>query len=662
MCGIVGWVSWESQPEVSVLEEMNFQLIHRGPDAGAIFAKGPMAFGHRRLSIIDLHASANQPMISKCNRYVIVFNGEIYNFKALRDELRTLGAKFKTNGDTEVILEAFKIWGYDCLERLEGMFAFALWDSAKEELFLARDRLGEKPLYYSQIARRGLVFASELRSLRSNPYISSDIDLNAFSQYLTLNYVSGNHSMIKNVSKLLPGHFLVYSKNSKLRLYPYWDLASFYNAKKSNLSVEAAAGQLKILLDNAVEARMVSDVPIGAFLSGGIDSSTIVASMVKAAGSGPVNTFCIGFDEQGYSEAREAQQVAIFLNAAHHELIIGKNIKQDFKKIICSMDEPVADTSFIPFYYLAKFAHQSVKVALSGDGGDELLAGYETYSADKLRFMLGWIPTIGWDIAQQYIDRLIPVNHGKVSFDYKLKQFIKGQKLNADQAHLFWRTIFDKSEKFEIITPDIANEMSSINPFEYHFSKLAEVPDAHYLDRAMYLDLKTWLPDDILTKVDRATMAHSLESRAPFLDRKIVEFCANMPINYKLNGFNKKYLLKISQKNVLPNSVLHQKKKGFNAPLAKWMNSELKDLMYSETMGTNLNQYVKRESILKLWDEHGKGKRDNSFKLFGLTCLSIWLTGVNSTTKCNFEQPSKEAKDVLVTKTSRPASQSSHDL
>lgn len=627
MCGIVGWVSWGCPPEVSILEKMNSQLIHRGPDAGAIFADGPMAFGHRRLSIIDLNASANQPMVSQCKRYVIVFNGEIYNFKALRKELEILGATFNTNGDTEVILEAFKFWGYDCLEHLEGMFAFALWDSAKEELFLARDRLGEKPLYYSQISGRGLVFASELQSLRSNPYVSSAIDPSAFSQYLTINYVSGNHSMIKGVSKLLPGHFLVFSKNNKVKLYSYWDLASFYNAKKSNLSSEAAAVQLKHLLDEAVEARMVSDVPIGAFLSGGIDSSSIVASMVRATGPGLVNTFCIGFDEKGYSEAGEAQQVAKFLNAEHHELIVGKNIHLDFKKIICAMDEPVADTSFIPFYYLAKFAHQSVKVALSGDGGDELLAGYETYSADKLKSMLGWVPTIGWDIARQYIDKLIPVNHDKVSFDYKLKQFIKGQKLNADQAHLFWRTIFDKSEKFEIVTPEIAREMSSVNPFEYHFSKLAEVPDAHYLDRAMYLDLKTWLPDDILTKVDRATMAHSLESRAPFLDRKIVEFCANLPVNFKMNGFNKKYLLKKSQKNILPKSVLQQKKKGFNAPLAKWMNEDLKEVMYQATTNDNLGQYFQIESIRKLWQDHERFQSDNSYKLFGLTCFSLWLQG-----------------------------------
>ena len=627
MCGIVGWVSWGSPPEASVLEKMNSQLIHRGPDAGAIFANGPMAFGHRRLSIIDLHANANQPMKSHCNRYVIVFNGEIYNFKALRNELRVLGAKFNTNGDTEVILEAFKIWGYDCLEHLEGMFAFALWDSAKGELFLARDRLGEKPLYYSQIAGRGLVFASELQSLRSNPYISSEIDLNAFSQYLTLNYVSGDHSMIKGVSKLLPGHFLTYSKNSQIRLLPYWDLASFYNAKKSDLSEEAAAGQLKILLDKAVDARMVSDVPIGAFLSGGVDSSSIVASMVRATGPGLVNTFCIGFDEPGYSEAGEAKQVAKYLNTAHHELIVGENIHHDFKKIICSMDEPVADTSFIPFYFLAKFAHQSVKVALSGDGGDELLAGYETYSADKLRSILSWVPKIGWEISQHCIDRLMPVNHGKVSFDYKLRRFVKGQKLDADQAHLFWRTIFDDSEKFQIINPEIGREMSSINPFEYHFSKLAEVPNAHYLDRAMYLDLKTWLPDDILTKVDRATMAHSLESRAPFLDRKIVEFCANLPVNLKMNGFNKKYLLKKSQKNILPKTVLLQKKKGFNAPLAKWMNSDLKEVMYQATTSKKLEQYFKSGAISKLWDDHEKYKFDNSYKLFGLTCLSLWLDG-----------------------------------
>jgi asparagine synthase (glutamine-hydrolysing) len=625
MCGIVGWVSWAFPPDLDVVKKMNAQLIHRGPDAGEVYTAGPIALGHRRLSIIDLHKSANQPMFSLCKRFIIVFNGEIYNFKILKKELEYCGAKFITNGDTEVILEAFRIWGHSCIKRLEGMFSFAIWDSLKQELFLARDRLGEKPLYYSVCNGKGLIFASELQALRSNPSISTEIDLNAFGQYLTLNYVTGHQSMIQGVSKLLPGHYLVYSQVGGIKIDSYWDLAEHFNAKKSTQSAGTAALQLQLLLDNSVKARMVSDVPIGAFLSGGIDSSSIVAAMVKGAESKLVNTFCIGFKEKGYSEANEARKIASHLNTSHHEYIVGENIDQDFKKIICSMDEPVADTSFIPFYYLAKFSRQFVKVALSGDGGDEILAGYETYSADRLTNILKSVPNLVWNISEKIVTNFMPVSHGKVSFDFKLRQFIRGQTLNADQAHLFWRTIFTESEKYNLVNPDIAKQLKNMNPFEYHFSKLEEVREAHYLDRAMYLDLKTWLPDDILTKVDRATMAHSLESRAPFLDSKLVEFCAELPIKYKLNGLNKKYLLKKSQIDRLPKATLKQKKKGFNAPLSKWMEEEVKTSMIGATANKKMSAFFNSEKVAKLWEEHENLKKDNSYKLFGLTCFSIWL-------------------------------------
>ena len=630
MCGIVGWVSWGKPPNLELLDRMSSRLTHRGPDAVGLYTRGPVALGHRRLSILDLHTTSNQPMVSRCNRYVITFNGEIYNFISLKKVLEGHGSSFRTSGDTEVVLESFRVWGIDCLERLEGMFAFALWDSQTEKLFLCRDRIGEKPLFYTEILRHGLVFASELQALRVNPLVSREVDLDSFGQYLTMNYVSGRNSMIKGISKLLPGCYLVYSRNSKAKLVSYWDLASSFNEPKSKLRIEAAAEQLGSLIDDSVRSRLISDVPVGAFLSGGIDSSSIVASMSRTIAPDLVNTFCVGFDEIGYSEAVEAEKVANFLGVFHNSLTVGKHISSDIEKIINLMDEPVADTSFIPCYYLAQFARQSVKVALSGDGGDELLGGYETYSADKLKSCLGWVPKVGWGVTKWLIETFLPISHDKVSFDYKLRQFIRGQNLDADQAHLFWRTIFDSDEKREILNEDIYRDVMHLNPFEFQFAKLAEVPRANYLDRAMYLDIKTWLPDDILAKTDRASMAHSLEVRSPFLDRRIVEFCATLPIEFKVSGMTKKFLLKKSQKSRLPYSVLHQRKKGFNAPLAKWLNSDLKDVLFQATTNDRVGNYFKLSAVKKLWAEHERFDRDNSYKLFGIACFSMWLDSRNN--------------------------------
>lgn len=625
MCGIVGWVSWEKKPEIELIKKMNSMLTHRGPDAAGIYTDGPVALGHRRLSVIDVDEKSNQPMKSRCNRHIITFNGEIYNFRELRRELVRQGSCFNTSSDTEVVLEAFKTWGRNCLERLEGMFAFAIWSSQTQELFLARDRLGEKPLFYSEIKGRGMVFASELKALRVNPYVSREIDLDALAQYITTNYVSGERSMIKGVFKLLPGRFLIISRFSSIKTASYWDLAYSFNQPKCTLDADLASEQLRSLIDDSVRERLVSDVPVGAFLSGGIDSSAIVASMCRTLTPGSVKTFCAGFEEKGYSEVDGARRVADVLGVSHHEIRIGQKIQQDIERILLSMDEPVADTSFIPFYYLAEFACKSVKVALSGDGGDELLGGYETYTADRLKSRLKWVPALWWETANGLMKNFLPVSHDKVSFDYKLRKFVQGQNLGADQAHLFWRTIYDDKERIAILNDDIAQEIVTKNPFEFHFSKFAEVPRAHYLDRAMYVDLRTWLPDDILAKSDRASMAHSLESRSPFLDRRIVEFCAALPVELKIRGMKKKYLLKQSQRSRLPKSVLKQRKKGFNAPLAQWLNADLKDIIYSATLDKNVAEYVDTGAVKKLWLDHERMDADNSLKLFGIACFSFWL-------------------------------------
>jgi asparagine synthase (glutamine-hydrolysing) len=624
MCGIAGWVSWNKKPSMHLVEAMTNRMHHRGPDFGNVVDLGPMILGHRRLSIVDHNPASNQPMQSACGNYWLVFNGEIYNFKDIRARLESSGVGFKTNSDSEVLIEAFKKWHVDCIPMLNGMFAFAIWDSYRQTLFLVRDRVGEKPLFYGEDGFGGIIFASELNSMRLHGKFNSQINFEALNQFLTLNYVTGSESMVSGVSKLLPGTYLEI-KNSKITHVQYWDLAAFYNKKSVFQNERQAAEELGLLIDDATRIRMIADVPVGAFLSGGIDSASIVSAMQRSDIGHSVKTFSMGFQERGYSESKEAKFTANFLDVEHHEMVVGKNLPDEFIKIVEAMDEPVADTSFIPFYYLSKFARKKIIVSLSGDGGDELLGGYETYVADKLHNHMHSTPSQLIYFTQLLINKLMPIDNGKVSFDYKLRKFLAGHKLSSNDAHNSWRSIFSSEDKLKLVNMDYQNKILSSNPFTY-FKKQAElVSECHYLDRAMYVDTKTWLPDDILAKVDRATMAHSLENRAPFLDHRIIEFCASLPVNLKLNGFNKKYLLKKSQEAYLPKEVLHRKKRGFNAPVSKWMLGEMRDLMFEVTTGKELAEYFKTSEIKSLWSQHLAGAADNSYKLFGLTCLGIWL-------------------------------------
>lgn len=383
MCGIAGWINWNRRPSYDLVHEMTNRMHHRGPDFGKVTDLGPAIFGHRRLSIIDHDIASNQPMQSSCGNYWLVFNGEIYNYQSLKDKLKSLGVNFSTNSDSEVLLELFARWGAESISMLNGMFAFAVWDVSRQRLTLVRDRAGEKPVYFGSDGFGGLIFSSELAPLRLHPNFQKGIDLEALNQYLTLNYVTGPLSLLSGVSKLLPGTYLEFTK-SKLEQKQYWSLQNFYKSKRTIVNENYAAEELRDLIDDATKLRMVADVPIGAFLSGGIDSATIVSAMQEGGMRSKINTFSVGFSEKGYSELNEAEATADYLQTYHHNMMVGGNIEHEFRRVISRMDEPVADTSFIPFYYLAKFSRESVTVALSGDGGDELLAGYETYAADKI--------------------------------------------------------------------------------------------------------------------------------------------------------------------------------------------------------------------------------------------------------------------------------------
>jgi asparagine synthase (glutamine-hydrolysing) len=484
MCGITGWVCWDGLYDSEPLERMTAHLTHRGPDSGSVVIKGPIGLGHRRLAVLDLSGAASQPMWDETGRFIIVFNGEIYNFKEIKSELESSGYSFVSSSDTEVVLKAFSKWGASCLERLNGMFAFAVWDLLDRKLFLARDRLGEKPLYFFEAGSKGFVFSSELRSLSTHPWVPSDLSVEGLSQFLSLNYTVGSSTLVDGVKKLLPGHAMWVGPDGLSETYKYWDLAKSYRNKTALKSPEEASERLYELIDDAVKIRMVSDVPLSAFLSGGVDSATIAASMVASNSFADVRTYCMGFREASFSEAPQAKEISDYLGTSHNEFFLEEISEDMMLEAMAAMDEPMADTSFIPLYYLSKQVRTNETVCLSGDGGDEIFGGYETYVADQLHQAFRWLPQSFWNITGNIL-KTIPVSHRKVSFDYKLRQFLAGQNIPIDQAHYFWRTIFNDRDKEKLLTPDYRDAVSSHNPFTIFESFSEEVKGCHYLDRAM---------------------------------------------------------------------------------------------------------------------------------------------------------------------------------
>ena len=550
------------------------------------------------------------------------FNGEIYNFETLRNELISRGASFHTRTDTEVILEAYKNWGVECLSHFNGMFAFALWDDVQQQLFLARDRLGKKPLFYQPLDDGGLIFASELKSLCEDPAVSRKINPAALSHYLSLSYTLTADAMLEGVYKLPAAHFLIARRDKRPVPVCYWDLASHFHKKSKFRDENEAAEALRDLIDDAVRIRLISDVPLGAFLSGGVDSSTIVAAMCQLQAPRDVHTFSAGFKEKSFNELEEAHAVAQVLGVNHRDQYVLPNTASLIPKMVYYADEPFADTSIIPMYLLAEFARKYVTVSLSGDGGDEIFAGYETYAADRIHHLTHWLP--GWVSNSLYrvVNRWLPVSFDKVSLDYKIRQFLQGHAYEAPRAHFHWRTIFSEEEKEQLLSPSFHRQVREADPYQHFLKFDREVADCHYLDRAMYVDIKTWLVDDILVKVDRATMAHALEARAPFLDYRVVEFAASLPLDLKMKGFRKKYLLKKSQVGRLPDFVLQRSKQGFNAPVSHWMTTSLR-AEYRDMTISDTQSFFNPAFVEKLWREHGQRQRDNSFKL--LTIINFLL-------------------------------------
>jgi asparagine synthase (glutamine-hydrolysing) len=627
MCGIAGWLAWNKPKNVEVVKSMIDRMVHRGPDAEGVLDFGPIILGHRRLSVIDVSVGNNQPMVDRSGRFAITYNGEIYNFQAIRKELEADGSIFFTAGDTEVVLEAYKVWGDECLERFNGMFAFAIWDDLRQRLLLARDRAGEKPLFYYQLPDYGLAFASEPGALRCHPQVSREPDPVGLAHYLQLNYTLGRHCLTRHMRRLAPGHFLVVERDRRPVIRSYWNLAEHFHNKRRFTSEGEAAEALSELIDDSVKIRMISDVPLGSFLSGGIDSSTIVAAMTRYRRPRDIKTFSVGFSDESYSEIREARNAARFLDVDHHDQVLQPDAKLLLPSLLAAADEPLADSSTLPTWFLAGHTRKYVTVALSGDGGDECFAGYETYMADKLHRFLSPLPGLLTRGATKAVDRFWPVSFAKVSFDYKLRHFLAGLNLSGPEAHFSWRTIFSREERAAIMQPDwrrimVSEEADAFREFE---PCLKDVKDCHPLDQALYVDFKTWLPDDILVKVDRLTMAHSLEARAPFLDHRLVEFAAALPASLKLKHRRNKHLLKLSQQERLPRSILYRKKQGFNAPVSGWLRDVFREFGHDTLNNSHVKTWFDHQAVQNLWREHLAGRRDNGLKLFGLICLGLWM-------------------------------------
>lgn len=621
MCGIAGRLQWQDKDTRAVVGRMVEALIHRGPDAHKVQSFGPACLGHCRLSVLDISDAANQPMVDEGGRFAVVFNGEIYNFRELRCELEQHGVAFRTRSDTEVLIEAYKLWGLDCLPRFNGMFAFALWDAESRRLVLARDRLGKKPLFWMPTADGGLVFASEIKALAAEPSLERDVNPAAIGQFLSLGYLLGSQAIWRGVHKLPPAHALVIEQGRPPHLHGYWDLAGAY-AQKSSLSPRSAAQALRDLLDDAVRLRLVSDVPVGAFLSGGIDSAAVVSSMCAASGAEAVRTFCAGFDEAGFDERAEAADLARTLGVDHRETAIRGEIGREWPQIAWFADEPFADTSLLPLYALARMARTHVTVCLSGDGGDELFGGYETYVADRLCRATSWLPRPLVRAGLAGVTAL-PASWAKVGLQFKLKQFLQGHSRDALAAHFSWREIFSRTEKEALLRPEHRQAVMACDPLDDFRRFEAQVATLPLLDRMGYVDINTWLVDDILVKLDRASMAHGLEARAPFLDYRLVEFAASLPPEMKLRGLNKKWILKKSLSGRVPGRVLSRRKQGFNAPLAHWLDPRrglLADLPVAELAG----QWFRPEAVQRLIDEHMARRSDNSFKLMTLMSLALW--------------------------------------
>ncbi len=570
MCGIAGKIIKDSKVEtLDVVTNMCKIMHHRGPDNQGVEVVGNVVLGHRRLSIIDLSDDANMPMFSDDKRYCITYNGEIYNFKEIREVLKKRGHKFFTKSDTEVLLKAYIEFKEKCLDMFNGMFAFAIWDNFDNQLFLARDRFGQKPLFFYKDNNGNFSFASELKAFEADKDIELSYSIESINNYLALGYILNPLTQYKQIFSLEPAAYMIINVDAKMvSKSKYWDYSKTFEYK-INKKEEEITKEIDELLRQAVYRRMISDVPVGGFLSGGIDSSSIVSYM-KEIHKGELHTFSVGFDQRSYNELPDADKIAKWINTRHHGIVVGR---EDPKKLLNDslnvFDELFSDNSLIPMVEVSKLAAKHVKVVLSGDAGDELFAGYITYKADKL---LPYIKSITPRFIRKELGKNRKViSSNKIDWQFKMQQFFYGSLHDNNTAHYLWRVIFKPEERVRILGEkyrELVYDTDPVHTFKKYYSKVKHLDQ---LDQHLYVDGMTWLTDDILVKVDRSSMASSIEARAPFLDINLVNYASSIPSKFKLKRLNTKDILKKSLKNQIPDFAIYKKKSGFNSPINKWI-------------------------------------------------------------------------------------------
>jgi asparagine synthase (glutamine-hydrolysing) len=616
MCGIAGisGTGVMEQPAAAreLLSRMCGVIEHRGPDDEGVHLSQGIAFGMRRLSIIDV-ATGHQPISNEDGSVWIVFNGEIYNYRELRERLRMRGHQLRTRTDTETIVHLYEDEGEACVERLRGMFAFAIWDQRRQQLFLARDRVGKKPLHYT-MAGDSLLFGSEIKSLLQHPAVRREANPQAISDFLTFGYVPDPATAFHGIHKLPPGHTLTF-KDGHITTRRYWDFS--YPGEPASLNEGEYIERLRELIAESVRIRLESEAPLGAFLSGGVDSSAVVAMMARQMGR-PVKTFSIGFSDAGFDELHYARIAARHFRTDHHEFVVTPDVCQLVHEIVWHHDEPFADVSSIPTYVVAKMAREHVTVVLSGDGGDEVFGGYERYVVDRRR--------------QQY-DRLPPfLRRGLLRLSQRLPQGVYGKgylrNIALEPAARYVDSIsyFHRDAQAALLSDDAQRKLAGYDPAA-NFERQFDLPVSRQrLDHLLYLDSKTYLPGDILVKVDRMSMANSIETRAPLLDHRLIEFAQTIPASLKLRGLETKYIFKRAVAGLVPDEILHRPKQGFDVPIRHWFNRELRELL-----NDTLRDHRTRErgdfnqgAVRALLDEHRRGVRDHARHLWALLMLELW--------------------------------------
>ena len=621
MCGIAGLFHCGTIKPVDParVERMTDVLAHRGPDGSGVWAAPGVGLGHRRLSIIDV-AGSPQPMHSASGRLVISFNGEIYNFRELRKELEARGVQFQTEGDTEVILAAYEQWGADCVQRLHGMFAFAIYDAKRRELFLARDRFGVKPLFYVQLSDGSVAFASELKGLLAHPLMRREVDPKAVEDYMAWGYVPDHRSILKGVRKLPAGHTLLLRHDSPLpQPQQYWDISFAQRHKGKAKDLEA---ELLHHLQQAVTSRMVADVPLGAFLSGGVDSSSVVAFMAEASRQ-PVKTCSIGFDVASADETSYADQVAKLFATDHIARTVSADQFDAIDTIAGMFDEPFADASALPTWRVCQLARENVTVALSGDGADEAMAGYrrQVFHAHEER-LRGLLPEAVRKNVLGPLGRVYP-KADWAPRPLRAKTTLLSLAGSGERGYARALSVVPPENRFDLYSPDLAGQLGSYRAEEPLLDLMAQAPVRSGLDMAQYADLKFWLPGDILTKVDRTSMATSLEAREPLLDHRLVEFAAGLPDGLRVKGRQGKWLLKKAMERYLPDDILYRPKQGFVTPIAEWLRGPLAGKARGIAKSAMLARtgWFDNARLSQIAEDHIAGRADHSRLLWQLVML-----------------------------------------